>query len=571
MLTKLEIQNKIDDDAVGQGLRAIQRLQRRVRLHAKSFFVMSPEESSHCANEFLNYAKGILTKEKYTSFLALWRLPVETNALSNGIFKDLKKIFDGRNPTRISTFNQQNESEDFNSYKDIFDIQSFFEKECYEMFKTTISPVIVVDMKEEREAQPAPYAYLIEPSSFLYYKIKDGAIKTLVFRSSSTRVTVLDETSYRVYRTEENKDRLEDEIINNTHGLGECPARFLTEKPISHSLPELKEHPFTYYISMFDDLLLNMNFKRYADMYASFPILTVIKESCNFFDDEKNIKCQDGILYGFGNKGGYVPLFTGDKLSQCPKCSMSKYAGPGTIAKISSKKLESLKGVDPIKTISPDVSSLEYSTDKNEKLEAKIRDSICGVEVVQGNEVAKNETQVKTGLESKTSVIRYYSKAFAASEEWTTKIICKLRYLTHLNTIVDYGDTFYMLQPTEILDQYNEQKGRGQASYILDITESDFVQSKFRSNPDMLRRINLIKNIDPYRHQTVLECVDNYKNNIITNYKDLQLKINLSTLVLRFEREQGVSLAEFGRKLPFDKQTQKIKDILLSYIEEPNS
>ena len=86
----------------------------------------------------------------------------------------------------------------------------------------------------------------------------------------------------------------------------------------------------------------------------------------------------------------------------------------------------------------------------------------------------------------------------------------------------------------------------------------------------MLQRVQLLKQLEPYPHKTLEEVLNLYEKALI-NANLVKLKINFTTLVERFERE-NINIISFGSALPLRDKVKLITEKLLEYVKnEPTT
>jgi hypothetical protein len=111
---------------------------------------------------------------------------------------------------------------------------------------------------------------------------------------------------------------------------------------------------------------------------------------------------------------------------------------------------------------------------------------------------------------------------------------------------------------------YSEAKSNDVDVMVLDMLQDSYINTSYKNNPYMLNRSNTIKAIDPFRHSSLTVVQNMYRNGEVS-YEDYYLKMNLSTLVGRFERERG-NIGEFLKDSPQGQRIELIREILMSYI-----
>jgi hypothetical protein len=170
-------------------------------------------------------------------------------------------------------------------------------------------------------------------------------------------------------------------------------------------------------------------------------------------------------------------------------------------------------------------------------------------------------------LESETNVLRTIANGFERIQKWTEETICILRYgaLSFEGCSISYGTQFHLYTPDDILEGYNKLKLGGADQMVLDVVQDQWIESKFRNDNEQMTRQQILLHLDPFRHLTKSEVSGLYESELISR-EDYLLKVQFSTLIRRFEREQ-MDINAFGAALDLDKKINKIKEVLYSYIE----
>ena len=100
---------------------------------------------------------------------------------------------------------------------------------------------------------------------------------------------------------------------------------------------------------------------------------------------------------------------------------------------------------DPIKLISPDVETLEWHVNEEERLSNKIYRSVVGVDQNVLNDAAKNEKQIDSAFESQLSVLFRVKRNFEIINKFADATIAKLRYGdSFIGCPIDYGTRFFL-------------------------------------------------------------------------------------------------------------------------------
>jgi hypothetical protein len=144
----------------------------------------------------------------------------------------------------------------------------------------------------------------------------------------------------------------------------------------------------------------------------------------------------------------------------------------------------------------------------------------------------------------------------------------RLRYgLQFISAHINYGTEFYLHEPAELLEMYQQAKNAGVDDKILSMLQSEYYEVKYKNNPVELKRIKILSDLDPFRHLDKNQVQAMYQNGEI-EYKPYMLKMNFSTLIARFERE-NTSVIQFGENIEYASKIQRITNVLNSYIQRP--
>jgi len=520
-------------------------------------------------NRYLNWVRGLLPVDKFNIFLHLFRYPVKTTILSDKIFANYSKVFESSNKIEQIDFMNPDLNEDWDDFK--FDIFRRWETEGMEVLKSRINAVMIVDLEVEQVTErPSPYFYFLDIDSVLDISMNGSVIEWIIFQQSEDYISVLCDGYYRLFKMQDGSkteiDRIE---IENPHDLGSTPAQFFWETPIDYDEPIVKKSPITPYLGDFDWSLFFSMSKRHLDTYAPFPILSGFEEDCDY-SAENGDTCEGGFLKD--QNGFYYPNRTsgnGDNgLQKCPVCSKrNALAGAGSYIEVPVPD-EANGNVDlrnPVSITTVPRENLDYVTEEADRLELQIYQSITGDLGGTLNTQAINTDQVFSFFEGQKQKLIPIKRNFETAIRWVTSTMCKLRYGSSFDKYtVDLGTDFFLIDENLLLTLYTKAKDSGLSSVFLDELQNQYNDTKYKNNPSKLQRINILNNVDPFRHKTSAEVTEMYAANQIT-YEDFFLKINFSSLLLRFERE-NMDVLTFGEFIPFAQKIQNIKDTLVSYI-----
>lgn len=515
--------------------------------------------------QFKNFIKSLLPDDKYQTMVNLIKFPIETNKVTDEIWVKLSKIFDGRNPAFNYQFKNAEDRKDWESYRmHVLREPSVWMQDAWEFFKTEFNGIVVVDMPENpdpSDSKAQPYFYFVPIDSVISYSNnpQTKSMDWVIFRSGD-RIIVIDESSYRTYTTQgDNLVKLSDE----PHTVGYCPAKFFWNESLSLSNPDVKRSPISKALGDLDWFFFWSLAKKQFDLSGAFPIYSGYEQECDF-TNSKGDTCQHGYLVG--NDGHYVTDEFGN-VKACPICHGKKnLAGPGSYVEVPVPAGDDKDLRNPVQILQVDKNSLQYCVEEKNRLHKKIVDSCVGTDASILNETSLADKQVDATYESQDTVLNRVKQGFEEIQEWVDQTCCILRYGdSFLGLSISYGTEFYTLTPEVILNRYTKSKAAGASDSELDSLSRQFLDTTYRHDPIALQRMNILADLEPYRHMTKNEVLDMYKEGLVPD-NIMRLKLDFSGFIRKFERENE-NILEFGSQIPYVDKINTIYKTLLSYAE----
>lgn len=559
--------------------RALERAKRhenRLRFHGQA--ALSDYEAGWAVTDFLAGVKERLPLDKYAKFVNLFRFPVPTVGLMEKVYTALGKVFDGRDPVSQYDFSDPEYRDNWLEYKNANLKPGFWRNEGFEAMKTAINSVLVVDLPAEQASEyPEPYYYLLDIGNVIEYGDSEGGeIEWIAFTQEAEsandtkeekRIAVLDDTSYRLFSTE-NGGTIETLISEAQHDLGYCPARWFWTTPITHKEPEVKKAPATVQLDNLDWLLYYSISKRNMDNTASWAIYWGFAQDCDYRDDVTGHYCDGGHLRTAEHS--YIINREFGTVRECPVCSTKRLSGAGSYVEVPPPGPEN-DNADmrpPVGVVGADVATVKNAVEEEERLKTSIFRSITGDGGEPVNNQAVNEKQVGSFFEGKKEKIQAIARNFEQAQKWAEDTVCLLRYGPEVfrGSSISMGTEWYLVTADDILDAYTTHRKSGGDDITLDILQDQYYETKYRNNPEALRRVRILLNLEPFRHSSKDQVKAMYDAGLAAK-ADLILKTNFSSFILRFERE-NTSITEFGAELDFDKKIEAIKAALYVYAAE---
>jgi hypothetical protein len=227
---------------------------------------------------------------------------------------------------------------------------------------------------------------------------------------------------------------------------------------------------------------------------------------------------------------------------------------------------------NPIKVIPAEKTSVEVVNEEIRTRRAQIMAACVGVNGEPGNDQAKNELQILAGFESRTNVLLRAKRNFEIIKAFALETCARLMYPDQFVSItIDLGDQFFVTDETAQLDEYKKAVDNNLPSFDLAMRRDKIASTRYRTNPDLLNRYELLKHLDPFPDNTAAQVVElKAKSPEVVNTLEYMLKLNFNRYISRFEREQA-PLSLFGSKLDFGKRVTQITKVLLGYAKEAQS
>ena len=543
------------------------KLQRRLRFHTETNIVTS--DINQPASLFLDWVKSLLPKDKYNTFLQLFRFPLPTPAVVEDVYRELERVFYSRNSSSSYQFTSSELAEDWAEYrKNKLNEPDVWKTVGWKKMQVSPNSILVIDLPEVQTSnRPEPYFYWLEIDAVIDYELSVNGItfEWLIFKQPNNRIAVFDNDSIRVYQLND-KNEIQSLVSEAYHDLGYCPASFFWSSQLNECSSDLKKNPITKELSNLDWYLFFAISKQHLDLYAPYPIYSAYEANCNFENNETGDYCDGGFLR---NSNGEYKILSNGTVEKCPCCSEKRIAGPGSFLEVpvpnQSEGIADMR--NPIQITTIDRESLDYNVSECVRLKNEIVVSVVGSGGNVSEKEAINETQVTANFESKTSVLNALKTNFELAQKFVEDTICKLRYGdAFISSSISWGTEFYVFTVGELYSKYKQAKDNGASNSELDAISQQILEVEYRNNPLVLQRMLILKQLEPYPHKTLDEVLKLHEKQLLDENL-VRLKINFSSLVDRFERE-NINIIEFASNMPMRNKIDIINNKLLDYVKE---
>jgi hypothetical protein len=578
ILDPLKIPDMIKKNPKRSGeLERCTRHDRRAVMHTEAY---DRAQDIKALDDLFQWVARVIAAKKMDVFRHLVTLPLPTVDITEGIFNELKKIFDAHNRVISHQFTNPELKDDCNEYRKKIRDYDFWQTDGFSAMKSAINSVMIVDLPalkfdrttnqfDQPSDKPEPYFYLLDIDNVIDMEVKKGVwrVEYIVFRDPvvNDMVHVFDDAFYRTYVSEKNgRWTLASE---SPHDLGYTPARSFWTTPFHRHSKIQKLAPISKSLASLDWLLVSIVMKRHLGLYAGFPIYQTYEQKCTYMDEATGASCDNGMLYwevpSTTDPGIMIP-----KQAPCQKCADNRGGlGAGTHIVVPGRATEDDPDmINGVAVVDAAEASLKYNKDEVDDQIAWITYNIIGIADEMTRE-AVNEKQVGANFESRQTVLMDIKNNFELIHKWTTDTWCKLRYGNqYVGSTIDYGSIFFLYTTGEMMEMLKTAKENGLPEYELSNIRTTLLSTRYRNNPDMLKRIQILSEVEPYPGRS-LNDLNSLKNMTRLDPRAIELKANFELYIKRFEREYTdiVSFMQFN-----DLQTKidLMKEILFGYVEE---
>lgn len=542
--------------------------QYRLRFHTETNIAAS--DIPQPTRLFLDWVSTLLPKDKYSTFLQLFKFPLPTPAIVENAYRELERVFYSRNSSSSYQFTDSELEEDWLRYRRQF----LKEPEVWKTIgweKMQVSPnsILIVDLPAiQTSSRPEPYFYWLEINNVIDYNMSLSDTELfdwLIFKQENNRIAVFDDTYIRLIQLDD-KNEIKSLVSEAKHNLGYCPARFFWSTNLNANNREIKKNPITKELTNLDWLLFFMFSKQHLDLYAPYPIYSAFEADCNFENNETGDYCDGGYLRDV--KGNYKMTSNGS-VEKCPCCSEKRIAGPGSFLEVPIPNVtEGIADMrNPVQITTIDRDSLDYNVDESVRLKNSIILSIVGSGGTVSEKEAINETQVAANFENKTSVLVTLKTNFELAQKFIEDTICRLRYGdSFIASSINWGTEFYVFTVQELYAKYEQAKKMGATSSELDAITQQILEVEYRNNPLVLQRMLILKQLEPYPHRTLDEVLTLQEKGLLDDLL-VKIKINFSMLIDRFERD-NINIIEFASNRSLRDKINIINKKLIEYASE---
>jgi len=549
------------------------RQEERVRFHVDA--AQSDRENTVALRDLYAMVDKRMPKDKARMFKNYLDFPLDTVSLTGEAFNLLEKVYDGRDRVIQYHFIEKDYEEDWNQYQKQIKNAKFWREDAWGRLKSRFNSVMVVDMPIEGGVRPEPYVYFVDISMVYDYGGADDQFDWIIYRTNANTYVHIDDTHYQVFNLDNDSDVYATEELLSLHDLGRCPARFFISDKLQEDQKAVMRSPLSGEVGNLNYLQYIITNKKMADSYGANPIYWQYTKECDFTRhvsgrDEAIHSCRGGVLV---DQEG-LNVMRGKEPEKCPVCEESSLTGAGSLIEVDPPSHKD----DPIITppagvIQGDVAILKFLVDEEERRKRSFITAVTGTPSEVTSDQAVNVTQVMSLMEQGKAAILKVKRCLEEANQWADRTICELRYgRSFINCSINYGTEFFMVGADMLMKMYIEARAKKLDGTILDGLLDQYYETRYRHNPEKFHREMMISHIDPFRHLWEDAVTSMYEKGSI-KYELYMMKVNLTSLIKRFERENG-DITHFGSRaydeegvrISFGQRIELIRSAMIGYI-----
>ena len=178
---------------------------------------------------------------------------------------------------------------------------------------------------------------------------------------------------------------------------------------------------------------------------------------------------------------------------------------------------------------------------------------------------AVNADQVRSLMEDRKKPLLKLAGFCNRLHKWMIETAVQLAINTTVKVHANYGTEWFLLTEKQLQELFKGAKDSGLPESEIDQIYNLLIETKYKGQPQTVKKLMIENNINPQPYQSVKECFDLVRNGAMTS-DDLYLKANLIKFIKRFERENG-SIVEFGSDITFEQKINIILNTFKTYIE----
>lgn len=551
-----------------------------MKLHGSLYLSESEARADGAdVNGFLKSWENVLRKEdKFELFKSMFIFPLPTVPFNDKLWSVFEKVFHGIDPVFHYDFltpeiaaedaEYRKKNPPINHMRRVFDTAKGGRINCLQ--KIDLPPEQVSERPDITQHSGLLPIQSIEAYE---YDPQTGSMEWACWKETDETLAFFDRYSYRTFPLKKGTVEITGEAItDNPHGLvnndgsPRCPVEFAWCDSINPAEPDMKESPVSKWLSEMFWLLGYRVSEKNNDLVAMFPIFWAYESGCDYVEENEErgiyVSCDNGLLR---TGDGQLMFDNFGKNCRCPKCGERRMIGPGTLVKKPPPDDgQPFDGNAPVGVIPAEVNSVKIVAEKIAEMMRRITVDVTGVEPDTLNRQAVNADQIGKAVDAMETSVKNFQHNLEKALEWWESTRCQLMYGEQFQGVsISLGTRYLFLAPEDLLSLYEKHRAAGADAAILDRLWEDWNGARYKKDPSAMERARLLLHLDPFRHRTFQEVKSLGTVDPVLVY----LKFNFSSLIARFERENG-PVTQYMPTADFAKRVEIIQEALKNYGKE---
>lgn len=556
-LSESSLLKKIKTKPNRDKIQDMMRYQSRLRVMSEPLFYWEIEQETGWS-EIKQAIINSVSKEKYQRVMNFFSFPLPVVSISNDICEDLNRVFNGRNANFSIQYPNKRAESQTTELLLMLKTRQWIEKKGRKVFKNQPQTVVVID----KDNSGIPFYLSVGLDKLIGYDENENEeFNYIIFEHSEgeddqgkfKKIAFYDDEFYRVI---EERSGVMTLIVENSHNLGYCPARWFVDETLNSRDKAKMFNPLAPVLGSMSEWSQFYAYSYYAEHYGVFPVVEYAAAVC----EEEN--CKNGyVSYPLENGGMSKPV-------ACASCSSNKFNGAGTSIKINPRiDNDENDSSGYFRFISPPTENLEFEQTKQDHRENFIKVNTTGYNDVISRD-AVNADQVRSLMEDRKKPLLKLAGFLNRLHVWMVETAVKLAINTDVKVHANYGTEWFLLTEKQLQELFKGAKEAGLPESEIDQIYNLLIETKYKGQPQTVQKLIIENNLNPQPYQSVKECFDLVKNGVMTQ-ADLYLKANLIKFIKRFERENG-SIVDFGSGITFEQKINIILNTFKNYANDEN-
>lgn len=389
---------------------------------------------------FLNFVKSIFRTENFLSFYKFYRFPNASSKLINSRIKEpLNRVFFSED----SYFSHIVRGEEI---EDPFDHK--FKEKLFHALLFSHNAIVIHDL----DGTNNPFRKILSIDKVVSIDSEESVINRIAY-SAVADVNGVEVLGYAYMDSEKycfyNEDY--EQLINEPHDLGFCPAHYVSKEAFSTD-DVVRKSIFSYVREELEEYTFLKTLQRMIEPNGGIPITTVLDVKSKKPDG--NNVAKTNATMSSGEISGQQPEFQ----KQTPESK--SFLQTGTEIRVPLvKKPDGSIDTDFAKNLINfhylPVESLEYLNKRIKQVEQSVIISVLG-DYSEQNEEAKNELQVSKSYVSKEDVLRWVSQSLSRIHQLSNYTMLALQYgKENVEVDIFYGSDFFLETQETLYDLYS--------------------------------------------------------------------------------------------------------------------